>query len=191
MEMAFTKRKETKNVMNVSSDTRTVTGEIMSRSPKRLRMRVDKATAEIMCVLERQVIDSLVENGDAMFLEFDSSCVEDMWTSVCSFTSTDGLVMNLTLDPQSQHDSLVDVSPETCFSVQVSGLSVRQQVIRTLWSVVQVTTDDLSETLTVKYAEDIARVDAEMETVRSLYEAHDFEGVSKWLKDHAFTTSEA
>lgn len=142
-QQTFCKRSGSKRlhtVVDTASDKEVVTGEIISSTAKRLRIRVDEQTARTMCALERQVIDYLVENGDSMFIDFDSTSVHDMRTPACSFTAADGLVMNLVPDPKAPEVSVGGCEGDAVctFTVHVSGLTVRPHMIRTLWTVERV-----------------------------------------------------
>lgn len=193
----FRKRSGSKpshTVVDTASDKEAVTGEIISSTAKRIRIRVDEQTARTMCALERQVIDYLVANGDSMFLDFDSTSVDDMWTPACSFSAVDGLVMNLVPDPKAPEVSVVGhEGGSASFVVHVSGLTVRPHMIRTLWTVEREdaasvpTVEDASAQLTLALAE----ADTGMQAARALLDAGELDQVVQWLSDHAFTVGEA
>lgn len=160
-------------VADMRSDEHEIGGKVISSTSKRLRILVDAETAKIMCAQERQVIDHLVSDGDKYFDGFDGSTVADMWTSACSFTAADGLVMNLVPDPETSNVIWEDV-PSQKFFVQVTGLSIRPNIIRTLWTVKR-----------APEAADALAVAAEQ--VRELQVAGDTGRTMEWLVQHRFT----
>jgi hypothetical protein len=184
----FRKRSGSKpshTVVDATSDKEEITGEIISSTAKRLRIRVDDKSARTMCALERQVIDYLVENGDSMFMDFDSTSVDDMWTPACSFTAADGLVMNLVPDPKAPQVSVgAGESGEATFTVHVSGLTVRPHMIRTLWTVRR--DEEEGDAL----ADALAEADRGLQTARAQHDAGELEPVERWLVEHAFTVGE-
>jgi hypothetical protein len=180
MDEAFAKRLRSTAgspcIIDTCSAKATIAGEIISRSAKRLRIRVDEAAAKELCCLEKQVIDRLREKGCTLFGDFDSNTVDEMWTSACSLTATDGFVMNLIPDPVAK-----SVATGGSFTMHVSGIVIRKN-INTIWTI------EARDGGADKLATELGNVEKEMQGIRDIHVAGDLDTVSDWLRMHGFST---